>query len=80
VANFTKQPVLVINSVIIGTSQTNMASDPTNYSLGMSSVITPRSGQTNFSNIRFYNYPTGSIVFKICDQCDNPDIFTNVGT
>lgn len=79
-ANFTQQPILVNNTAIIGESKTNMASNTSNYTNGMTAIITPRSGQTNISNVRFYNYPVGSLALKVCDQCDNPKIFTNVGT
>lgn len=79
-ANFTKQPVVLTNSVIIGQSKTNAAANTKNYSLAMSAVITPRTGQSNFSNIRFYNYPSGSVALTICSKCDSHLSFTNVGT
>jgi hypothetical protein len=71
---------MVTNSVIIGKSMTNAASDPTNYTLGMAGVITPRTGASNFSNIRFYNFPSGSIAFITCSMCDDSLQFTNTGT
>lgn len=46
----------------------------------MAGIITPRSGISNFSNIRFYNYPEGSIAFVTCSKCDDKKLFTNVGT
>lgn len=79
-ANFTQKNVMLFNSVIIGVSQTNAASDPTNYSLGMAGVITPRTGASNITKVRFYNFPVGSILFIICSQCDTVLLFTNVGT
>lgn len=79
-ANFTRKPPLVLDSAIIGKSQTNAASDPTNYTLGMSGLITPRSGVTNFTNIRFYSFPAGSILIQTCVLCDDPLKYTNLGT
>jgi len=46
----------------------------------MSAAITGRSGVTKFSNVRFYNYPAGSLLFQTCRLCDDPDRYTNVGT
>ena len=80
VANFTKEMSSVTNSIIIGQSQTNMASDTTNYTLAMAGAITPRSGQVNISDTRFYNYPAGSIMIQTCSICDNLELFTNLGT
>jgi hypothetical protein len=71
-ANFTREMPSVSNSVIIGQSQTNMASNPINYTLGMAGAITPRSGQVNITSTRFYNYPAGSVILKTCSNCDNP--------
>lgn len=68
-ANFTKEMVSVDNCAIIGMSQTNAESDTSNYTKGMAGVITPRSGQSNVTNTRFYNYPAGSIMFITCSQC-----------
>jgi hypothetical protein len=46
----------------------------------MAAVITPRTGQSNFTNTRFYNYPAGSIAFITCSKCDDKMFFTNTGT
>jgi hypothetical protein len=46
----------------------------------MSGVITGRSGTWNISDISFYNYPGGSLLFQTCRLCDDPDHLTNVGT
>lgn len=72
--------VSVNNCAIIGQSQNNQVADQTNYTNGMAGVITPRSGQTNITNTRFYNYPSGSIAFITCAKCDDKMIFTNLGT
>jgi hypothetical protein len=80
VANFTKEMVSVDNCTIIGRSQTNAAANTANYSSGMAGVITPRSGQSNVTNTRFYNYPAGSIAFQVCSKCDDKMLFTNLGT
>lgn len=79
-ANFTKEMVSVNNCAIIGQSQTNMAADTTNYTSGMAAVITPRTGFSNFTNTRFYNYPAGSVVFVVCSKCDDVMFFNNLGT
>jgi hypothetical protein len=78
-SNFTKEMVSVDNCAIIGMSQTNAASDTSNYTNGMAGVITPRSGQSNITNTRFYNYPAGSIMFITCSKCDDLMLFTNLG-
>lgn len=61
-------------------SKTNAHSDKTNYTNGMSGAMTGRSGVTNISNVRFYSFPTGSIMFQICVLCDDLLKYTNVGT
>ena len=61
-------------------STTNAHNDTTNYTSGMAAAITGRSGSWNFSNIRFYNYPEGSVMFKTCRFCDDPLEYTNLGT
>lgn len=79
-ANFTRDMPSVNNSIIIGQSQTNMANSTVNYTNGMAGAITPRSGQSNITNTRFYNYPAGSVMFKTCAFCDDSELFTNLGT
>jgi hypothetical protein len=71
---------MVNNSVIIGKSVNNAHSDTTNYTNGMSAVITGRSGVTKFSKIGFFNYPAGSILWQTCRLCDDPVKYTNIGT
>lgn len=71
---------MVNNSVIIGMSVNNSHSDTTNYTNGMSAVITGRSGVTKFSKIGFYNYPAGSILWQTCRMCDDHIKYTNIGT
>ena len=46
----------------------------------MSGVITGKTGIYNLTNIRFYNYPAGSLMFQVCRFCDDPLKFTNLGT
>lgn len=79
-ANFTKEMVSVDNCAIIGMSQTNAESDTSNYTDSMSGVITPRTGQSNYTNSRFYSYPAGSIMFTVCSKCTDLMLFTNLGT
>lgn len=79
-ANFTREMVSVNNCAIIGQSQTNVAADTSNYTNGMAAVITPRTGQSNITNTRFYNYPAGSIAIITCSHCEVLDLFTNLGT
>ena len=79
-ANFTKTAPVVVNSAIIGMSDTNANSDTTNYTNGMAGAITGKTGVFNLSNIRFYNYPPGSILLKTCRFCDDPLKYTNLGT
>lgn len=79
-ANFTQKPPQVLDSAVIGMSQTNAASNTTNYTVGMSGLITPRSGVTSFTNIRFYSFPAGSILIQTCVLGDDPLKYTNLGT
>ena len=79
-ANFTREPPTVVDSFIVGKSFTNAALNTNNYSLGMSGAITGRSGATKLSNIRFYNFPPGSILLQTCRLCDDPLKYTNLGT
>jgi len=46
----------------------------------MSAVITGRTGIFNFSSIRIYNYPNGSILIQTGRLCDNAIFYTNLGT
>ncbi len=46
----------------------------------MAAVITPRTGQSNITNTRFYHYPTGSIAFVTCSFCDDLLLYTNKGS
>lgn len=78
-ANFTKEMVAVDNCAIIGVSQTNPSPDTTNYT-NMAAVITPRTGQSNFTNTRFYSYPAGTIAIITCSRCEQKKFFTNTGT
>lgn len=61
-------------------SNTNAHSNQTNYTSGMSGVITGKTGIYNLSDIRFFNYPAGSLMFQVCRFCDDPLKFTNLGT
>jgi hypothetical protein len=79
-ANFTKEAPLLNNSAIIGKSTNNANSNNTNYTNGMSAIITGRSGTYNISNVRIYNYPTGSLMLQTCRYCDNLGMYTNLGT
>lgn len=72
--------VSVNNCAIIGQSVNNVEADTSNYTKGMAAVITPRTGQTNITNTRFYNYPVGSTAIITCSMCDDIDLFTNLGT
>ena len=80
VANFTKVPPVIKNSAIIGMSNTNAHSNTTNYTSGMSGAITGKSGVFNLSNIRFYNYPAGSLMFQVCRFCDDKLKYTVLGS
>ena len=71
---------MINNSAIIGMSVNNAAIDTTNYTNNMSGAITGRSGVTKISNIRFYNFPAGSLLFQTCRLCDDVLKYTNVGT
>jgi hypothetical protein len=79
-ANFTQTPPGVFNSVIIGQSIGNQAADPINYTKStMNAIMTGRTGQFNFSNIRIYNYPVGSLLMQTGRLNDDPLKFINLG-
>jgi len=42
--------------------------------------VTPNTGSSNVTNVRFYNYPNGSSAFVTCAQCDTQYYSTNIGT
>lgn len=72
--------VSVDNSIIVGKTISNPSADGSNYTKSMAGVITPRTGQTNITNTRFYYYPTGSIAFITCAHCDDLLLYTNKGS
>lgn len=63
----------ISNSIIAGGFAS--ASNQTVYA----AIVTPRSGQMNISNTRFYNYPKGSSVIVTCSKCNDTAYFTNLG-
>lgn len=72
--------VSVDNSIIVGKTVTNPSVDGSNYTKGMAAVITPRTGQANITNTRFYYYPAGSIALITCSHCDDLLLYTNLGS
>jgi hypothetical protein len=46
----------------------------------MSGAITGKTGVYNISDVRFYNYPTGSVLFRTCRFGDDKLKYTNLGT
>lgn len=71
--------VSVSNSIFVGKSQAASNSNSTTYG-GMAGVITPRTGQSNLTNVRFYSFPSGTISVATCAKCNDYYYFTNVGT
>jgi hypothetical protein len=49
------------NTIIVGQSVTN--GPPTTALVGVRGIITPRTDGFMANNIRFYKFPTGTIVF-----------------
>jgi hypothetical protein len=45
----------------------------------MAGVITPRTGQINFTDVRFYNFPQQTTSIITCSKCSNNNYLTNVG-
>lgn len=80
VGNFTKEPPTVKNSVIVGVSSSNAHSNTSNYTNKMSAVITGKTGSYLISNVKFHNYPQGSLLIQTCRFCDDPLKYTNLGT
>lgn len=72
--------VSVDNSIIVGKTVSNPSPDGSNYTKGMAGVITPRTGESNITNTRFYYYPVGSIAFITCSHCDDILLYTNKGS
>jgi hypothetical protein len=70
--------VSINNSVFIGQSQLNFYANATNYT-NMIGVITPRTGQSNLTNVRFYNFPSQTTSIATCSKCNQNTYFTNVG-
>jgi hypothetical protein len=46
---------------------------------GNTGIITPRSGATRYTDIRFYNFPAQTTILKTCSFNDNPELFTTRG-
>lgn len=67
------------NSIFVGKSQLAINSNLKTYT-SMAGVITPRTGQSNLTNVRFYNFPSGTTSVITCAKCNNPRFATNVGT
>lgn len=74
VANFTKEMVGVRNSLIIG--QLSSLPAPSATARG---ILTPRTGLSNLSNVRFYNFSTTSLALATCSGCDSGTYMTNLG-
>ena len=45
----------------------------------MAGAITGKTGRYSLSDVRFYNYPSGSVLMKTCRFCDDPLKYTNLG-
>ncbi len=71
--------VSVNNSIVIGRSQLAFNINSTTF-IDMVGVITPRTGQSNLTNVRFYNFPSGTTSVITCAKCNNYRYYTNVGT
>jgi hypothetical protein len=71
--------VSVNNSIVIGQSQLNFDINSLNFT-GMAGVITPRTGQSNLTNVRLYNFPSSTASVVTCAKCNIQQYFTNVGT
>lgn len=78
-ANFTREMVSVNNSIVIGQSQLNFNVSSSNFT-NMVGVITPRTGQSNLTYVRFYNFPSQTTSVITCAKCYIYNYFTNVGT
>lgn len=65
--------VAISNSIIAGGFAS--ISNQTVYA----GIVTPRSGQANISNTRFYNFPKGSSVIVTCSKCNDTSYFSNLG-
>ena len=74
-ANYTKENNLVENSVFIGVTISSGLSS--SYAHGL---VTPRTGSTNLTDVRFYNFPNGSSALATCSQCTYSKKMTNLGT
>lgn len=64
----------------MGVSSSNAHTNTTNYTNGMSAVITGRSGLYKLHNVRMFNFPAGSVLIQTCRFCDNLLKYTNLGT
>ena len=68
------------NSIIVAKSTSNPNNDSPFYAATLSGVTTPRTGSSNLTNVRFYNFPSASAAITTCSQCNFPAFFTNLGT
>ena len=64
----------VRNSIIIG-----QLGNATTLSATARGILTPRTGLSNLSNVRFYNFSTTSLVLATCSGCDSANYMTNLG-
>lgn len=78
VGNFTKEMLSVTNSIIIGKLINDLLPNSTSYT-NMSGVVTPRTGQSNLTDVRFYNFLSGSSALTTCSQCNLGQFANNVG-
>ena len=59
---------------------TDNAAAVSTYQNGLTGVATGKTGSYNFSNVRFYSYPSGSKIFKVCSGCDSASKYNSIGT
>ena len=64
----------VRNSIIIG--QLENLSSPSATARG---ILTPRTGSSNLSDVRFYNFSSTSFAIATCSGCDSAIYMTNLG-
>jgi hypothetical protein len=74
VANFTKEMVGIRNSIIIG-----QLGNVTSASATVQGILTPRTGSSNMTNVRFYNFSTNSLAIATCSGCNSGTYMTNLG-
>ena len=71
--DLTNHNVVAEDMAIIGQTSNNAESVS-----GAKGVIMPRSSKWYLNNIRFYNFPSGTLAMETCSGCNSPSAFLSL--